>query len=298
MALKIDYKDPEFIGKMKYQLIQNGNGTVSFIDRTEYIEPDASKRDYINAAFINLTNHSINTLASNYSLWFGSNTPLKENYIDAAFSGNKQFQMAQSGDIVTLTDITSYSTVGDTYSADDINTANTRLNLMDMKFSNGLSSIKNTLSSLGAVHVDDIRTALNEVIAAQSSQGEAIGIQKVQTHPENYNNASNTYRLCTKATYDAKNASNQTLRANMTTERNALISERNGMQGSSQDITDSINNANLNINEIQAGIPITSAYDNADMAETSTEYAYRFATNAINTALDNIEDSKERLGHL
>lgn len=111
MALKVDYKDPEFIGDVKFQLIHNANSTVSFIDKTEYVEPDESNRDYINSAFINMTNHAINALASQYSLWVGSFTPLKENYKDATFSGNKQFQMSQSGDIVTLSDVTPYTQI-------------------------------------------------------------------------------------------------------------------------------------------------------------------------------------------
>ena len=36
MALRTDYKDDVFVGNRKYRMTQNGDGTVSFTDETEY----------------------------------------------------------------------------------------------------------------------------------------------------------------------------------------------------------------------------------------------------------------------
>lgn len=298
MALKVDYKDPEFVGEVKYQLIHNGNGTVSFIDKTEYIETDESKRDYINATFINMTNQAINSLANQYSLWVGSFTPLKENYKNATFSGNKEFQLSQSGDIISLTDMTTYTQVGDVYSSSDINTTNNVLNTMGNSYDNGLSNIKNLLKGLGASHVDDLSTALTEMIASQTRQGEATGIKKVQDNPSNYRNASNTYNLCTEDAYIDKAVSNQLLWDDMTAEKNILISNRNAMQSHIPAINAMEGNALDNINDIQAGRSIAQAEADVSRALTSINNIYNSATTTITEVRQSIESSRERLGNL
>lgn len=63
MSLKTDYKDfelaPEMGGKRRYKMINNDDGTVSFVDVSEYLEiGDAFKAEDINA-----TNNAINEIS-------------------------------------------------------------------------------------------------------------------------------------------------------------------------------------------------------------------------------------------
>lgn len=58
MALKTDYKDDVFSGNRKYQKVENGDGTVSLIDKTEYTQAG----DTYGAADINATNAEVNLL--------------------------------------------------------------------------------------------------------------------------------------------------------------------------------------------------------------------------------------------
>lgn len=57
MALKTDYKDDAYEGKRKYLLIDNGDGTYSFDDVTNY----KVEGDYFNGYDINTTNKSVNS---------------------------------------------------------------------------------------------------------------------------------------------------------------------------------------------------------------------------------------------
>lgn len=58
MALKTTYKDDVFSGNRKYQMVDNGDGTTSPLDVTEY----SQEGDYFGAADINATNAAINGL--------------------------------------------------------------------------------------------------------------------------------------------------------------------------------------------------------------------------------------------
>ena len=59
-SLKTDYKDDVFTGKRKYTEINNGDGTISFNDETEYTQTG----DTYGATQINETNGVVNTLDS------------------------------------------------------------------------------------------------------------------------------------------------------------------------------------------------------------------------------------------
>lgn len=55
-ALRTDYQDDVFSGNRKYTMVNNGDGTVSFIDQTQY----AQVGDSYGAAEINQQNQVIN----------------------------------------------------------------------------------------------------------------------------------------------------------------------------------------------------------------------------------------------
>ena len=63
MALKTDYKEDVFTGNRKYQMIDNGDDTVSFVDVTSYSQVG----DTFGAADINATNTAINGISTEYS---------------------------------------------------------------------------------------------------------------------------------------------------------------------------------------------------------------------------------------
>jgi len=54
--LKTDYKDDVFSGNRKYQMVQNGDSTVSFVDVTEYVQVG----DNYGASDINAQNTALN----------------------------------------------------------------------------------------------------------------------------------------------------------------------------------------------------------------------------------------------
>lgn len=64
MALRTDYKDAELAesmtGRKQYKMINNNNGTVSFVDVTEYTQ----NGDFLHASALNEANESINELVS------------------------------------------------------------------------------------------------------------------------------------------------------------------------------------------------------------------------------------------
>lgn len=55
-ALRTDYQDDVFSGSRKYTMVNNGDGTVSFVDQTQYTQVG----DYYGAAEINEQNQVIN----------------------------------------------------------------------------------------------------------------------------------------------------------------------------------------------------------------------------------------------
>lgn len=55
-ALRTDYKDDVFSGSRKYRMIDNGDGTVSFSDQTQYVQVG----DTYGASEINEQNKAIN----------------------------------------------------------------------------------------------------------------------------------------------------------------------------------------------------------------------------------------------
>lgn len=54
--LRTDYQDDVFSGNRKYQMVQNGDNTVSFVDVTEYVQVG----DTYGASEINEQNTAIN----------------------------------------------------------------------------------------------------------------------------------------------------------------------------------------------------------------------------------------------
>lgn len=60
MALKTNYKDDAFSGERKYQMRNNSDGTVSFIDVTNY----SQQGDVFSAGDINTTNAKVNEIES------------------------------------------------------------------------------------------------------------------------------------------------------------------------------------------------------------------------------------------
>ena len=55
-ALRTDYQDDVFSGNRKYTMVNNGDGTVSFIDQTQYVQVG----DTYGAAEINEQNQVLN----------------------------------------------------------------------------------------------------------------------------------------------------------------------------------------------------------------------------------------------
>ena len=55
-ALRTDYQDDVFSGSRKYNMVSNQDGTISFVDRTEYSQVG----DVYGAAEINAQNAAIN----------------------------------------------------------------------------------------------------------------------------------------------------------------------------------------------------------------------------------------------
>lgn len=88
MALKTNYKDDAFDGTRQYRMVTNDNGTVSFVDVTEYSQVG----DTFGASDINATNHAVNEKAEKNhthripgwlvtlkaSNWIGSSIPYSQ----------------------------------------------------------------------------------------------------------------------------------------------------------------------------------------------------------------------------
>ena len=58
MSLPTNYKDDMFEGSRKYRMTDNGDGTVSFTDETNYLQHGS----YYGAAEVNAVNGEINTI--------------------------------------------------------------------------------------------------------------------------------------------------------------------------------------------------------------------------------------------
>lgn len=250
MSLRTDFRDPEFSGEIQYQLINNGNGTVSFVDKTVYL----SEGDYIVAANINETNTAVNALASLYSAWISSYTPLPTNFVDAQFNGKKQFQMSQSGNTVTLTDVTTYSQNGSTYHASDINNTNTLINNLSDGCSLGLAQIKNALSIQGATNTDDLAKALDDMVTSQTTRGYNDGINYAKNNP-----ASVSPKMYTEAQY-------QTLRSNMTSEKSVIDGYRTQLNRMDTECAALAQDAHNHVNAVKGG-------DAADFGMAMLNYA-------------------------
>lgn len=64
--LKTDYKDDELVGSRKYRMIDNGDGTVSFEDVTEYLQ----EGDAFGAVDMNSTNNAVNLSQGKFEVTF------------------------------------------------------------------------------------------------------------------------------------------------------------------------------------------------------------------------------------
>lgn len=75
--LKTDYKDDELVGSRKYRMIDNGDGTVSFEDVTEYLQ----EGDTFGADDMNSTNNAVNLSQGKFEVtllasgWSGESAP-------------------------------------------------------------------------------------------------------------------------------------------------------------------------------------------------------------------------------
>lgn len=267
MSLRTDFKDPEFSGDVLYQLINNGNGTVSFVDKTTYL----SEGDYIVAANINATNSAINALASTYSEWISSYTALPTNFVDAQFSGRKQFNMSKSGDIATFTDATTYTQNGTTYNASKINATNTLLNNLADGCEDGLAQIRYTLGVLGATNTDNLASALDAMVSTQNTRGYNDGVNYAKNNP-----ASVSPRLYTETQY-------QTLRSNMTAEKNVIAEYSEQLTRMNTSCDSLAQDAHNHVNAVSRG-------DSADFGMAMLNYAnscmndiVAFETQSVNT---------------
>jgi hypothetical protein len=292
-TLKTDYKESTFVGDMEYELVNNGNN-VYFIDQTIY----TTNGDYLVAAVFNDTNSAINSMASLYSSWIGSYTALKTNYVDATYSGNKQYQMTTQDGYTILTDVTSYTQVGDNYGASDINAANRLLNTLSSNYTTNMDSIKSYLRALGATHVDDFSTALNEIVNYQTQKGRNDKIADMQAHPNNYRNSSNTYPLYSKAQYTAKQNSNTTLRNNMNTQKNNASSAKTNMHSNDAGINQMCDIALMYADYIVAGISSEEFSDKFNKSKNEAT-AMANAENQVRTTVINaINSIYQALGNL
>lgn len=70
MALKTDYKSAEYIGLRKYRQVTNDDGTVSFIDVTDY----AVVGSEFGGADINATNQAVNEVNEGLALKASTDT--------------------------------------------------------------------------------------------------------------------------------------------------------------------------------------------------------------------------------
>ena len=217
--LKTDYKELEFDIDNGYEsrhllVINNGDGTVSFIDQTQYRNSDQydseheNNRDYINADDINLTHTEINSLASRYISWIGSYTALPTNLVNAQYSGRKKFEITElGGNLITLDDRTSYTVNGSAYGATLINSANTLLNIIETNYTSGYERLLKLLKDNGAKSTNLV-TALDEMENAQYRAGFNMGVQTVKNNPS-------AYGCHTQAEVNALNTQNQTYLATM-----------------------------------------------------------------------------------
>lgn len=187
MPLVTDYRDYEHTGDIKYELRYNGDNTVSFVDTTSY-QPTTDKTIYVTASYINTTNAAVNDLAALYRAWnwMGSFTPLKDDYVDAEWSGLKKFQMTSVGSDVTFTDVTSYTQVGDAYGAADINATNTLINTIESSYQSGFTQIKDKFTELGIKNVEDMVNGLDRLVTYYLDGGVAQGKKDVVNDPHTY----------------------------------------------------------------------------------------------------------------
>lgn len=214
--LKEDYKEPEFRGEKEYTMDDNGDGTVSFNDVTEYRIPG----DYIRSADINATNTQINSLMTTYSRWISAHSALKTNFQDAQFSGKKIFRMVDNGDgTVSLTDETTYTTSGSQFNATHINNANSAVNDLKDGYNTGIARIKNALLRNGAKSTNDILAAIDAVVTRQNELGYEKGIADVKTNPSGYH-------LVDDSTYQTQVSANNDLKNRMAFERNKIYTYR------------------------------------------------------------------------
>lgn len=83
---------------------------------------------------------------------------LKTDYKDAIYSGDKQYQITQSGSNSTIKDVTNYEQEGDPFCANDINRTNAEINRMNHITLITLSQSNWTLSS-GTIYTQRVDIA-------------------------------------------------------------------------------------------------------------------------------------------
>lgn len=280
--LETGYKELEFPDGVSSPLLSvtynnDANHSVSFTDITNYKNKSDPLCVYINADLINLTNTEINSLASRYSAWIPSYTPLDTNLVNAEFSV-KKFVMTDIGsDEVTLTDVTSYAQIGSVYNADKINSANIILMNLQSSYNqnvNGTNGIMDFLHANGAKS-NDLLTAFKEMEEYQHDKaGFEEGIRQVQANPS----GNNCYTPAQLASLTNSNTALKNLFASVKTEITRYIST---FTSNADYASSTVTRLSNDINTIQGGMPRSTAYSSADSIKQNSDQFLAFCTSIV-----------------
>ena len=285
--LKTNYVESVFQDAVqKFYMTNNGDGTVSFADigDSQYIV----KGDYITATDINTTNAAVNDLASQYSDWLGTYTPLDTNYTNDIFTVKKFAMTSLGDDEYTFTDQTSYTSRGTFYDAAKINATNSLLNSLDTNYSSGMERIMDFLKEHGAFS-DNVLTALTQMENYQTSLGMQAGIQDVLDNPTDFN-------CHTQAEYDGVVAENHSLRQTMQNVKSAIDAYIPRFQGDNSLYVSMINAAKQILDTIVAGMSAALATETTQRAITSGLEIRGLEGSTVEECKSNIDSFKSMLG--
>lgn len=286
--LKTNYVESVFEDAVqKFYMTDNGDGTVSFSDigDSQYIV----KGDYITATDINTTNAAVNDLASRYSDWLSSYTPLDTDYTNDIFTVKKFVMTSLGNDEYTFTDQTSYTSRGTVYDAAKINATNSLLNALDTNYSSGMARILDYLHRQGATS-DNVLTALTEMENHQQNDlGYQKGIQDVIANP-------GTYGCHTQAEYEVLTLNNSELRRKIQDTKSSIDSYIVDLRNNDSLYISLINSAKSILNSIVAGISAARATDYVNSAVRSGYDTRSLETSTAGECQDRILMFKDMLG--
>jgi hypothetical protein len=286
--LKTNYVESVFEDAVqKFYMTDNGDGTVSFSDigDSQYIV----KGDYITATDINTTNAAVNDLASRYSDWLSTYTPLDTNYTNDIFTVKKFVMTSLGNDEYTFTDQTSYTSRGTVYNAAKINATNSLLKALDTNYSSGMARILDYLHRQGATS-DNVLTALTEMENyQQNTLGYQQGIQEVIEHP-------NDFDCYTQAQYEDLTIENSILRNNIQNVKNDIDSYIVDFRNNDSLYISLINSAKSVLNSIVAGISAAQAQEYVNIAVNSGYNVRLLEESTVVQCVNNIEMYKDMLG--